>query len=223
MFHKIPKFFSDYLVYTELNKEKIALFLNGKLPGGRSQEKMKPEDRIQPLTGNDFREAAVLLLLYPDMENIRLVFMKRNEYDGPHSGQISFPGGMKEESDEDYVRTALRETEEEIGVPSISIDILGALSKILIPVSNFCVYPFVGWINEVPSFSPDESEVQYLICPTLSSLCNPENKKTGHFLRKGKPVLTPYFDTESEIIWGATAMILSEFIDLLDCWQANHH
>ena len=199
----------------EINKEKIRSLLNGDLPGERAQVKMRPADRLAYIDKDKCREAAVLILLYPDADSIHVVFIKRNEYNGPHSGQISFPGGMKELSDKDFMQTALRETEEEIGIAGSDIDILGNLSTFFIPVSNFCVYPYVGWYNKKPVFKPDKTEVQYLICPSLEALVHPENRKTGQFLRQGKPVTTPYIAIDKEMIWGATAMMLSEFIDLL--------
>lgn len=199
----------------KLNKNKLQELLNGKLPGYSAQAKMEPEHRIRTSAGNDCREAAVLLLLYTDQDTLRVVFMKRNEYDGPHSGQISFPGGMKEESDADLKITALRETEEETGVPMCDIEILGALSSILIPVSNFCVFPFVGWVDKRPEFNPDKSEVQYLICPSLEDILDTANRKYGNIERRGNQISTPYFEFDGEIIWGATAMVLMEFIALL--------
>jgi len=201
----------------ELSKARLVYLLNGKLPGKEAQERMSPTVRVPFPREEECREAAVMLLLYKDNQDLRMVFIKRNEYRGPHSGQVSFPGGMREARDADHRQTALRETEEETGVPAAEIEVLGALTPLHIPVSNTCVYPFVGWINAVPDFRPDSNEVQYLICPELNAVTDPDNRKTGSFNRGGTPVTTPYIDIDGEMIWGATAMMLSEFMALIDC------
>lgn len=199
----------------ELNKNRLIQLLNSGLPGREAHERMAPKLREPFNTEGQCREAAVMLLIYPDENKKRMVFIKRNEYRGPHSGQISFPGGMKEKHDEDHTSTALRETEEETGVPATGIEVLGELTPLIIPVSNFCVYPFVGWMDSMPEFHPDSIEVQYLICPDIRVLVAPENKKTGLFDRGGTTVSTPYIDIDGEMIWGATAMMLSEFTSLI--------
>lgn len=201
----------------QLSRKRLIQLLNGELPGKGAQERMSPKVRFSFPGEGECRKAAVLLLLYTDEKDLRMVFIKRNEYRGPHSGQVSFPGGMREEYDADYQSTALRETEEETGVTASEITILGALTPLFIPVSNFCVHPFVGWIDFVPDFKPDGFEVQYLICPQLHAVIDPENRKTGKFNRGGTTVTTPYIDIEGEMIWGATAMMLSEFMALIDC------
>jgi hypothetical protein len=156
-----------------------------------------------------------MLLLYPEKAMTHIVFIKRNEYAGPHSAQISFPGGMKEDTDANLAATALRETEEEVGVPAGAIEILGKLTPLLVPVSNICVYPYVGWLEHTPEFQPDRSEVQYLICPSISHLLDKKNHSKGPFSRKGEQVITPYIDIDGEMLWGATAMMFSEFMALL--------
>jgi 8-oxo-dGTP pyrophosphatase MutT (NUDIX family) len=156
-----------------------------------------------------------LLLLYPDSATTRVVFIKRNEYTGPHSAQISFPGGMKEAADADLAATALRETEEEVGVPADEMELLGRLTPLQIPVSNICVHPFVGWLGHTPVFRPDRSEVQYLICPAIAHLLDKRNHKKGRFNRKGAEIITPYIDIDGEMLWGATAMMFSEFMAIL--------
>lgn len=176
---------------------------------------MAPKGRLGPVRSEGCTDAAVLLLLYPDDGELRMVFIKRNEYEGVHSGQISFPGGMKEQDDPDLQWTAIRETREETGVELSHDHLMGGLTTLYIPVSNFCVHPFVGWLDYTPVFSPDETEVQYLVCPTLRALLDPDNRKTGSFNRSGTVMETPYFDVEGEMIWGATAMIFSEFMALI--------
>lgn len=176
---------------------------------------MAPSGRTLKSNMKNCRESAVLLLIYKEKAQFRIVFIKRNEYKGPHSGQISFPGGMVELSDPDYAYTALRETEEETGLNRSEIEILGKLSPLYIPVSNFCVEPYVGWMSSIPDFKPDKNEVQYLICALLSELADIKNRKSGKFIYNGQEIVTPHFEIEGEIIWGATAMILNEFMALI--------
>lgn len=208
-------FFSEYLVITRLNRAELLTKLQGKLPGEQSWQRMTPEGRMHFPHQENCIEAGVMLLLYPEGSNTHIVFIKRNEYAGPHSAQISFPGGVKEEADADLTATALRETEEEVGVPATSIEVLGSLTPLLIPVSNYCVEPFVGWLDHTPEFTPERSEVQYLICPAISHLLDQANHKKGPFSRKGEKMITPYIDIDGEMLWGATAMMLSEFMALL--------
>ncbi len=199
----------------EINKDKLVQLLQGKLPGKEAHELMSPRVGLDFVRTGECREAAIMLLLYPDRHVLRLVLIKRNEYRGPHSGQVSFPGGMREAHDAVHQDTALRETEEETGVPASEIEVLGALTPLHIPVSNTCVYPFVGWINSTPDFRPDNKEVQYLICPDIRALADPLNRKRGSFNRNGNSISTPYIDIDGEMIWGATAMMLSEFMVLI--------
>ncbi len=196
----------------KITKERLLEILKTGLPGEAAQQKMAPDVRISSQFREDCRDAAVLLLFYPYKEETKIVFMKRNEYDGPHSGQISFPGGMREPTDADLQATALRETEEETGVQATEIEILGTLTPLHVPVSNFCVHPFVGWMDGEPDFRPDETEVQYLVCPALEEVIDRKNRKKGVFHRGTEKITTPYFDIHGEMIWGATAMILSEFM-----------
>jgi 8-oxo-dGTP pyrophosphatase MutT (NUDIX family) len=199
----------------ELNKSRLTELLKGKLPGKQAQYKMAPESREMHPVDKSCRDAAVLLLLYYEGEHLRIAFIKRNEYEGPHSAQISFPGGMKEKSDKDFADTALRETEEEIGIASDKIEILGSLTPLYIQVSNFCVHPYVGWINFKPEFNIDKTEVQYLICPLLDDFLDQKNIKHGSIDHSFGKISTPYFHVENEVIWGATAMILKEFTSLI--------
>ena len=183
------------------------------LPGEVAQLQMAPTFRGSfPDLGEPVR-AAVLILLYPvDREN-HLVLIKRNVYDGPHSGQVSFPGGAREADDLSLEHTAIRETREEIGI-HVDMEILGALTPLYIPVSNFLVSPFVAWIDQHPVFHPDPSEVQYVIEVSLRQLMDPEAIGSDILHHRGRPVETPFYRVGQEKVWGATAMILSEFLQL---------
>lgn len=196
-----------------LNPEWWRNKLQEPLPGVKAQLRMAPSSRgissfVEPPV-----PAAVLVLFYPSGQETRLVFIKRNAYDGPHSAQVSFPGGSREPEDQSLEETALRETREELGIRG-KIEVLGALTPLHIPVSNYQVHPFVGWMGQVPGFRPDPSEVQYVIEATLSLLQDPSQRGSDREYRQGVPVEVPFYRVGKEKIWGATAMMLSEILQL---------
>jgi 8-oxo-dGTP pyrophosphatase MutT (NUDIX family) len=194
--------------------DKLRLCLKKELPGTRSQSRMAPAIRLENRHGF-YRNAAVMILLYKIEEIWQIVLMKRPEYAGTHSNQISLPGGIHEKSDPDMRATALRETREELGIDDSRIRLLGSLSKLHIPVSGIEVFPFVGAYSGSPVFDPDPSEVAYLIEVPLPDLLSADN--AGEEIRtiRCKVVTVPYFSAGEEKIWGATAMILSEFLDVI--------
>jgi 8-oxo-dGTP pyrophosphatase MutT (NUDIX family) len=159
--------------------------------------------------------AGVLLLLYPNEKELFTVLMKRPEYLGAHSGQISFPGGKFEPADETIVNTALRETEEEIGVATSTIQVLGTLTPLYIPVSEFEVNPVVGFIHNTPRFIADPKEVKYIIEVSLDNLLNPAMKEEKQYTSGEYSGTVPYFNIRGNHVWGATAMILNEFLEMI--------
>ncbi len=193
---------------------KLSQSLRKDLPGPESQFKMAPELRLENSHGL-FRNAAVMILLYRNGERWHLVLMRRPEYAGAHSKQVSLPGGKHEGRDPDLEATALRETHEELGIDNSAIRIIGELSKLHIPVSGINVSPFVGVYPEKPVFCPEPSEVAYLIEVPLSDLLSPANVREELRTLVNKPVRVPYYQIGKEQIWGATAMILSEFLDVV--------
>lgn len=199
-----------------LNPDILRRLLEEELPGEEAQMKMAPGIRKHFPFSSGCRNAGVMIMLYPDGDRTRMVFMKRNEYPGPHSGQVSFPGGIQEEGEDDLSITALREAEEETGVPGEHIELLGRLTPLYIPVSNFCVAPFVSWISSEPVFRPDRTEVQYLITPTIYEIMDPGNKAVEWFDHVQGSFESPCIRLGDEVIWGATAMILSEFTALIE-------
>jgi len=160
--------------------------------------------------------SSVLILLYPWKDKLLIPFILRTEYDGPHSGQIGLPGGKKEEADQDLVQTALREAKEETGIDIAAIEILGNLTTLYIPPSNFLVFPVVAFTPIRPDFIPDPGEVQEIIEVDVDEIRDQNcisNKNLN--LRSGLVVEAPGYQIGNNFIWGATAMILSEFIELL--------
>jgi 8-oxo-dGTP pyrophosphatase MutT (NUDIX family) len=189
------------------------------LPGTDVQWKMASSDRMirdfPRVPGPDARVAAVLILLYPDTGSVHTVFMQRHNYDGVHGGQISFPGGKKEDSDKDIIHTAIREAEEETGIDPEGISVLGTLTPLFIPVSNMIVTPVVGWTEKMPDFKHQPEEVVFLIDAELKRFLDPSMLKIKPFEIRGEKINVKYFDYEGNVIWGATAMILNELLTII--------
>ena len=219
-FHKIPNFFIEILMKGAIRMESWRAAFSSGLPGEEAQQRMAPAYRGSFHHAGNPAKAGVMILLYPFRDEANLVFIKRNEYEGHHSGQVSFPGGAFETEDRTILHTALRETREELGM-SDEIEVLGTLSQVHIPVSNFLVYPVVGWTNSRPDFEPDPTEVQYLIESPVGALLDPSNRESETIFKHGKEIVTPYYKIGEEKIWGATAMILSEFLQLASTLQPH--
>jgi 8-oxo-dGTP pyrophosphatase MutT (NUDIX family) len=198
--------------------QKIQTALEKPLPGQEAQFKMAHSFRKEAsgtIPGNA-KEAAVMLLLFLKNDNWHTALIQRTMMENDqHSGQVSFPGGKKEASDSSYADCAKRETFEEIGVASELIQILGALTPLYIPVSNFQVFPFVGFLEEEPVWNKQMSEVSEIIHVPITHFLEKENKKITTVKGKGFSLEnTPYFDVNGKVVWGATAMILSEFCEI---------
>jgi 8-oxo-dGTP pyrophosphatase MutT (NUDIX family) len=197
----------------------LADVLKHPLPGKIGQLSMVPlpvdEERFALREVPNARKGAVLLLLYPDAGGCMVPFIKRSIYEGTHAGQISLPGGKWEATDASLEYTAQRETEEEIGVQVDSIKILGCLSKLYIPPSNYLVEPYVGYVEDKPKFSPDPREVDRVITCSFAHLISRSTRKQKDIVvRNNISLSAPYFDIDNEVVWGATAMILGEFLHL---------
>ena len=169
------------------------------------------------LPGEKSIKAAVSVIVYsPATASPQILLIKRTDYEGHHSGQISFPGGKADTNDLVLYNTAVRETIEEIGVSLKKTEFLGTLTPLNIRVSNFDVAPFVFYIDKEREFISDPYEVQYLIPCYLTALLDDDTCKTTHLNINGHEIQAPFFDIENQIVWGATSMILSEFKEILN-------
>lgn len=202
--------------------DRLAARLREPLPGLDAQLQMAPMERRRNIKRlripDDARQSAVLVLLYPhENQQWHLPLQVRNAYPGVHSRQIGLPGGGREHFDADYEATALRETEEEIGIPSNHIRLLGRLSPLYIPPSNYYVQPIVGAMDQAPDFDPDPSEVAELLQIPLADFLDPANQQEVTLTnRQGNPFVVPSFQIQQRTIWGATAMMMSEFSILVN-------
>lgn len=191
----------------------------GELPGQTAQRIMAPPVRGgYPEVPADVRRASVLALLYPIDEQLHLLYIQRTSPKRDrHAGQISFPGGSVEAADTDAVATALRETEEEVGIPRQAVEVLGALTQLYIPVSNFLVDPIVGFLPQRPSFILQESEVARTLELPLADFLNPAARQVGaRKLGNGMSLAdVPFWSVRGEEVWGATSMMTAELVTLL--------
>lgn len=192
------------------------------LPGEISHYKMTPEVRVKEflegkIVRKNPRKAGVMALFYPDRKNrTHLLCILRKTYEGVHSNQVALPGGKVENEDIDIEMTALRETHEEVGVDPTDVEVVCKLSEVYIPPSNFEVQPFVGLYRKPKPFKIQESEVESLLEISLMDFLEDLNMVTKTLTTSyAKEIDVPAFKLNDYIVWGATAMMLSEIKDLL--------
>ena len=199
--------------------ENLRARLRGPLPGLAAQLTMGPPQRGLPEQWTEAQEnarrAAVLVLLYPFEEMTALVLTQRHPDLKDHSGQIAFPGGSIDPG-ETPVEAALREGWEEVGIDPAAADVLGTLTDLYIPPSDFTVTPVVAAISERPVFRPQEEEVDVIIEVPLPALLDPAARTSAVWTIREQEIEIPYFAFGEFEIWGATAMILAEFLALLE-------
>ena len=203
--------FSDFI-------KRLTENLHNPLPGFDVQYQMAPVTRVEQLVYNNNnsspRQSAVLALLYPEGDEAMLVVMKRATDDSVHSGQLSFPGGQAEPYDKSTIATALRETNEELGIDSRLIHTIGTLTPVYISPSNFNVIPVVGYMNSKPIFNPNE-EVEKVLPVAVSNLIKPGARQTRQVTTRYVSKLdVPCYMVEDEILWGATAMMIRELLEV---------
>jgi 8-oxo-dGTP pyrophosphatase MutT (NUDIX family) len=189
------------------------------LPGAEAQFRMSPPYRSKLIERTAdparYKQAGVLLLLYPLNGQLYFPLTRRPDHVEHHKGQISFPGGARDK-DESLRQTALREAREEIGIAPASVEVLGQLSSLFVPPSNFWIQPFVGYIPHRPLFDAAEREVAELIETPLAALLDPRTVRTEEWEIRGEVWPIPFYQFGPHKVWGATAMILAEFVALLE-------
>ena len=195
--------------------------LLSELPDERAHRKYAPMNRSSRAAAlaqqTQPKLSAVLVAVFPNAAgNACTVLMQRNAYEGVHSAQISFPGGKQEPSDIDLVDTALREAEEEVGIPRNGLKVQGPLSDVYIPPSGFLVTPYLATTQEHPTWVPDPREVQQIIELPLADLVAPNaSREHAIELSNGMVIRAPGFKVQKHIVWGATAMMLGELREIL--------
>jgi 8-oxo-dGTP pyrophosphatase MutT (NUDIX family) len=204
--------FQDFLQF-------VPQFISADLPAIEAHVKMAPLERIMSKPNHKEaspRTAAVLMLCYPKNGNTHIVLIVRNEYEGVHSAQIAFPGGKFEETDIDFSVTALRETFEEVGIHPSKLEIIKTFTEVYIQPSNFVVYPFFGLCREEIHFIPDPTEVAQIIELPITTLLNDYIVvETEIPISETSSIVLPAFQIDNHIVWGATAMMLSELKEVL--------
>lgn len=190
---------------------------NLELPGKKALFKMAPMERVKELKDVDIktlnpREAAVTALFYPNKDNQTfLILILRKTYKGVHSAQIGFPGGKVEPEDKDLKDTAKRETEEEVGVPYDDIQLIKKMTTAYIPPSNFNVHPFIGYLEDTPKLIKQDDEVEDIVLVDIDDFLNEDSLIEETLTTSYATELTvPAFHLNGHVVWGATAMMLSE-------------
>lgn len=206
--------FQEFLKY-------VPKLLDVTLPAEEAHYLMAPLERIESLKSFKIedktpKKAAVMMLFYPKNDKTHLVLIVRNSYEGVHSAQIAFPGGRYEIDDLTFENTALRETQEEIGISPSKMEIIRAFTQLYIQPSNFMVHPFLGICREELIFTPDLVEVADIIELPLTVFLDEKIVVSVKISTSyAEDIAVPAFNINEHIVWGATAMMLSELKDVL--------
>ncbi|MFN8356236.1 MAG: CoA pyrophosphatase [Spirosomataceae bacterium] len=201
---------AEFNLFTDAVADRLKL----PLPGASAHSKMASQARLRLKISpsEQTRKSAILILFYPFLDEVFMPLILRPAYDGVHGGQMAFPGGRMERSDENLVRTALREAQEEIGIRLTDVRVLGQLSQIFIPPSNFHVLPVIGAIPYRPDFYPDSREVDEIVEVALSDLANDDIITLQEIEVRGVKIDAPTYNVQGHNVWGATAMMIAELL-----------
>lgn len=206
--------------------ENLIARLKQPLPGREAHEVMRavPSGTVIPRFEHKLppKPGGVMILIYPDTHGLlKFPLIKRPDYTGAHSGQVSLPGG-KAEAGETPIETALREANEEVGIQPSDVQVLGVLSDFFVIPSNFMVKPVVCLASQQPLFVPDAIEVSRILQGDLMGLLPDVAVKTKEIVAAGRfKMMAPHFEIDGEVVWGATAMILNELRCVLRDLNAN--
>jgi 8-oxo-dGTP pyrophosphatase MutT (NUDIX family) len=199
--------------------DQLQKHLNKTLPAMESQYKMagsyRPVVSIEEAIEKQAKTAGILILVTKMDEDFHFLMIQRTTYDGAHSGQMAFPGGKKEPQDASILDTAIRECYEEIGIHVSKSDILGALTPLFIPVSHFVVYPFLAYIDSPLQLIKDTTEVEEIYLFNIQDFFKSENIQDFSFQMQNQMMTVPSYQFQGQTVWGASAMILSEWFDII--------
>ena len=193
------------------------------LPGHTAHQLLAPRPRHgwQPgQTPVTAKSAAVLVLLYPLQKIPHVLLTVRSSHLPTHAGQVSFPGGVLEAS-ETIIAAALREAFEEVGISPETIRVVGSLTTLYVPASNFALHPVVGICESLPNLQPATTEVDRILHVPIAELASPQNLHLGARWRKTQTYEVPFFEVCSERVWGATSMVLAEVLTVLGLTPNN--
>jgi 8-oxo-dGTP pyrophosphatase MutT (NUDIX family) len=198
--------------------ESLTRQLQKPLPGEAAHLRMVAQSRLRASVrpNERTRKSAVLILFYPHRGEIHLPLILRPAYDGVHSGQVAFPGGRYERTDEHLIRTALREAQEEIGLRLTDVTVLGTLTELFIPPSNFFVLPVVASMPYPPEYFPDPREVERVFEVRLQEITDKSIIGESEIQVRGVPIQAPHYMVQNHKIWGATAMMISELLTVME-------
>ena len=194
-------------------KDRLKEALKNELPGEKAHRLLLPPGReLYPTSDKStIVQSSVLMLLFPYHGKISTCLIRRPPTMRHHGGQIAFPGGRYETSDADLIQTALRESYEEIGTDSNQLEILGALTPLYIQVSNFTINPFIGWSETLPDFKIDNDEVDEIFIIPVEKFLHHSTNQLREVSTISGTFNVPGFYIDQLFIWGATAMVISEF------------
>ncbi|TAE20844.1 MAG: CoA pyrophosphatase [Cytophagales bacterium] len=203
-----------FTAFTDALQRRLAQPLPGEVAHGRMLAGSRLRMVVKP--NEKTRKSAVLILFYPHEGKIYLPLILRPLYDGVHAGQMAFPGGRMERTDENLTRTALREAQEEIGIRVSDVQVLGQLTELFIPPSNFYVQPVVGMMKHRPDFYPDPREVEQVVEVPLDTLLDETIVGNTQIDVRGVLIDAPFFQIQNHKVWGATAMMISELLQVIN-------
>lgn len=206
----------------KLTPDYIHKKLQGDLPGLHSHLKLAPSSRAKEIKAYEnsqieAKKSAVMILFFHEQEKLKIILIRRSIYVGIHAGQIAFPGGRYEDFDKTVENTAFREIEEEIGIARDKIRLLGRLTDIYVPPSNFLISVFVGYLSHRPTYIKNEREIAEIIEINFNDFLADDIicPRDFEIPTTNERIQALCYDLPNLALWGASAMVMSELIDVL--------